>query len=55
MRGLVVSAIGVGVGLLGVIGGVFILTCGLLYLNWRRRQATGSGEGYGDGHDESEH
>ncbi|WP_129641757.1 GntP family permease [Peristeroidobacter agariperforans] len=36
--------------LLGTIGGVFILTCGLLYLEWRRRQALLSGEGYGAGH-----
>ncbi|HEY0943505.1 MAG TPA: GntP family permease [Steroidobacter sp.] len=35
---------------LGVIGGAFILTCGLLYLNWRRRQALSAGEGYGTGH-----
>ncbi|MBL8266321.1 GntP family permease [Steroidobacter sp.] len=36
--------------LLGVIGGAFILTCGLLYLEWRRRQAVQAGEGYGVGH-----
>jgi H+/gluconate symporter-like permease len=36
--------------LLGVIGGIFILTCGLLYLNWRRRRAFSAGEGYGTGH-----
>ncbi len=36
--------------LLGTIGGAFILTCGLLYLEWRRRQAMRSGEGYGTGH-----
>ncbi len=36
--------------LLGTIGGAFILTCGLLYLEWRRRQASNSGEGYGTGH-----
>lgn len=35
---------------LGVIGGAFILTCGLLYLNWRRRQALSAGEGYGTAH-----
>ena len=33
---------------LGVIGGLFILTLGLAYLDWRRR-AAGS-EGYGEGH-----
>ena len=32
---------------LGVIGAVFILITGLLYLNWRRRQAAAAGEGYG--------
>ena len=32
---------------LGLIGSVFILIAGLLYLNWRRRQAMGNGEGYG--------
>ncbi len=36
--------------LLGVIGGAFILTCGLSYLDWRRRMAVRSGEGYGAGH-----
>lgn len=35
---------------LGVIGGLFILTCGLLYLDWRRRQARSAGEGYGLAH-----
>jgi H+/gluconate symporter-like permease len=35
---------------LGVIGGAFILTCGLSYLEWRRRQAVRSGEGYGTSH-----
>ncbi len=33
---------------LGVIGGVFILIVGLLYLDWRRRVAARAGEGYGD-------
>jgi H+/gluconate symporter-like permease len=32
---------------LGVIGAVFILATGLAYLEWRRRQAGRSGEGYG--------
>src|SRR5688572_5867197 len=36
--------------LLGVIGAAFILTCGLSYLEWRRRLAVRSGEGYGVGH-----
>src|SRR5687767_2854736 len=35
---------------LGVVGGAFILACGLAYLEWRRRQALRSGEGYGEGH-----
>lgn len=35
---------------LGVIGGAFILACGLAYLEWRRRQASSRGEGYGEGH-----
>ncbi len=32
---------------LGIVGSVFILATGLTYLNWRRRQASASGEGYG--------
>src|SRR6476661_7634928 len=32
---------------LGVVGAIFILIVGLLYLTWRRRQAIGRGEGYG--------
>ncbi len=36
--------------LLGSIGAAFVLTCGLLYLEWRRRQAQRAGEGYGSGH-----
>jgi H+/gluconate symporter-like permease len=35
---------------LGVIGSVFILIVGMLYLTWRRKQAISSGEGYGSGH-----
>jgi H+/gluconate symporter-like permease len=35
---------------LGVTGSIFILACGLAYLEWRRRQALVRGEGYGDGH-----
>ena len=35
---------------LGVVGGAFILACGLAYLEWRRRQALRNGEGYGEGH-----
>lgn len=33
---------------LGVIGAVFILICGMSYLEWRRRAAVAAGEGYGD-------
>jgi H+/gluconate symporter-like permease len=32
---------------LGILGSIFILVLGLLYLNWRRRQAMAKGEGYG--------
>ncbi|HYD94674.1 MAG TPA: GntP family permease [Noviherbaspirillum sp.] len=32
---------------LGMIGAVFVLLAGLGYLEWRRRQAAASGEGYG--------
>jgi H+/gluconate symporter-like permease len=32
---------------LGLIGGSFILICGMLYLEWRRRCALKTGEGYG--------
>lgn len=41
---------------LGVIGSIFILILGMLYLTWRRRQALSVGEGYGVGHiNEPEH
>src|SRR3982751_6881531 len=33
---------------MGLIGAVFILVVGLLYLEWRRRQAAAGGGGYGD-------
>jgi len=36
--------------ILGPIGGVFIFGVGMAYLEWRRRQASMSGEGYGTGH-----
>jgi H+/gluconate symporter-like permease len=36
--------------LLGSIGGVFIFGAGMLYLEWRRRATSMSGEGYGSGH-----
>lgn len=32
---------------LGIIGGLFILICGVTYLEWRRRLAAAEGEGYG--------
>jgi H+/gluconate symporter-like permease len=35
---------------LGVVGSVFILIAGLSYLEWRRRAAAASNEGYGEGH-----
>jgi H+/gluconate symporter-like permease len=35
---------------LGIVGGAFILACGLVYLEWRRRQALRNGEGYGTDH-----
>ena len=35
---------------LGLIGGVFILSTGMVYLEWRRRKAKKAGEGYGVGH-----
>jgi H+/gluconate symporter-like permease len=35
---------------LGIVGGAFILATGLLYLDWRRRQALRGAEGYGTGH-----
>jgi H+/gluconate symporter-like permease len=35
---------------LGLLGGAFILAMGLLYLNWRRREALRDAEGYGTGH-----
>ena len=36
--------------ILGPIGGVFIFAVGMAYLEWRRRSASASGEGYGTGH-----
>nr|WP_283809122.1 GntP family permease [Tumebacillus amylolyticus] len=34
----------------GIIGGLLVFTCGLLWLERRRRQAAAAGEGYGTGH-----
>ncbi|WP_294534505.1 GntP family permease [uncultured Rhodoblastus sp.] len=36
--------------ILGVLGSIFILIIGMSYLEWRRRQAAVSGEGYGENH-----
>ena len=35
---------------LGICGGIYILILGILYLNWRIRQAETAKEGYGEGH-----
>jgi H+/gluconate symporter-like permease len=35
---------------LGLIGGIFVLSAGMIYLEWRRKSAKLAGEGYGDGH-----
>ncbi|MFA5245034.1 MAG: GntP family permease [Pedobacter sp.] len=35
---------------LGLIGGIFVLSAGMIYLEWRRKRAKLAGEGYGDGH-----
>jgi H+/gluconate symporter-like permease len=35
---------------LGIIGSVFILSVGMLFLDWRRRSCAKKGEGYGTGH-----
>jgi len=36
--------------ILGIIGSLFILLMGMMYLEWRRRSAHTSGEGYGTNH-----
>lgn len=36
--------------ILGIIGSLFILIMGMMYLEWRRRSAYTSGEGYGTNH-----
>lgn len=36
--------------ILGTLGAIFILVLGMTYLEWRRREAAASGEGYGEGH-----
>jgi H+/gluconate symporter-like permease len=35
---------------LGTLGGLFVFALGMLYLEYRRRQAQTRGEGYGEGH-----
>ncbi|MDR0283560.1 MAG: GntP family permease [Propionibacteriaceae bacterium] len=35
---------------LGSVGALFVLSVGLIYLEWRRRQAQAAGEGYGTNH-----
>jgi H+/gluconate symporter-like permease len=35
---------------LGVLGALFVLVCGMSYMEWRRRRALAAGEGYGSGH-----
>ena len=35
---------------MGTLGALFVLVCGLSYLEWRRRQAQRAGEGYGTNH-----
>jgi len=35
---------------LGIIGGLFILIVGMVYLEWNRHRAMSAGEGYGTGH-----
>jgi H+/gluconate symporter-like permease len=36
--------------ILGSCGAIFIFVLGMIYLEWRRRQALAAGEGYGEGH-----
>jgi len=36
--------------ILGTLGGLYILIIGMIYLEWCRRRARASGEGYGTGH-----
>ena len=36
--------------ILGIIGALFILVCGMTYLEWQKRRARANGEGYGEGH-----
>jgi H+/gluconate symporter-like permease len=36
--------------ILGIVGAIFILVCGMSYLEWQKRAARRAGEGYGEGH-----
>ena len=36
--------------ILGIVGAIFILVCGVSYLEWQKRSARARGEGYGEGH-----
>jgi H+/gluconate symporter-like permease len=36
--------------ILGTIGAIYVLVIGMIYLEWRRKQAAKAGEGYGTGH-----
>ena len=36
--------------ILGIVGAIFILVCGMTYLEWQKRRARARGEGYGEGH-----
>lgn len=35
---------------MGILGAIIILTCGMAYLEWRKRTAQAAGEGYGENH-----
>jgi len=35
---------------MGILGAIIIMTCGMFYLEWRKRSAQTSGEGYGKNH-----
>ena len=35
---------------MGILGAIIIMTCGIAYLEWRKRTAQATGEGYGENH-----
>jgi len=35
---------------MGILGAIIIMTCGIAYLEWRKRTAQAAGEGYGENH-----